>query len=337
MISLNIVVDFCPPERLDRALLYLKRTKQKSVVIAGGTQLDLTMQYIERVRRELPDIMIQFRLLEDTGIVMKLTTSEWFNRYVVPRYKWLKDNRILIVVDNETSGDDAAIRKYVENCKAIAGLLHGVGLNGVFCRFATGNIQESQYILLKPLLDALNSGDWIGPNEYSNVPGKSSGGHLERFKRIEAVTTKPLNMSIGEAGILVDYKARAGYREAAMSGRDMAAQMIAEEIWYRGGTITRHAFCIGGNTDWQSLQIGDDALEFWEEYYSKIPIPDPIVIPSPTPNPTVVVSKATLLGLKSLLATSIDAVQKSIVQLAQADKSLHEQMTSLNALIDQAK
>jgi len=232
MLSLHIIVDFCPQERLDRALLYLTRVKPPTVNIAGGAQLDRAMQFAERVRSVLPNIVIQFRILEDTGIIVKLTPGEWYAHYVTPRLRWLTINKITLVVDNETSGDDVTINKYVSNSVGVAYRLHNEGLGGVFCRFATGNISESQYALLKPLLNVLTDKDWLGPNEYSNIPGHSAGGHLERYKRIEAVAGRPLNMSIGECGILVDYQARTGYLDANISGAAMAAQLIGEEMWY---------------------------------------------------------------------------------------------------------
>lgn len=281
MISLHIVTDFCPPEKLDRALLYLQRVKPPTVNVAMGAQVDIGMQFCERIHQALPNMVIQMRLLEDTGYVMSHSPQEWYTRYVTPRLSWLKANRIVPVVDNETSGSDEVIKIYVERESSIADMLHKEGLSGVFCRFATGNIVESQYVLLKPLLDKLNSWDWIGPNEYSNVPSKSSSGHLERYKRIETVAGRSLNMSIGECGILNDYQARAGYRSVGMSDRDMAAQLLADEIWYKGGTIPRHVFCIGGGQEWASLQVGDGALEFWEDYYSKIQLPSPTPAPLP--------------------------------------------------------
>lgn len=290
MISLHVIADFCPQERLDRALLYLTRVKPPTVNIAGGAQLDRAMQFAQRVRAVLPNIVIQFRILEDTGIVLKLTPDEWWARYVTPRSEWLIANKITLVVDNETSGDDNTIKTYVDREATIAQRLHTIGLGGVFCRFSTGNIDEKQYALLLPLLNVLTDKDWVSPNEYSNIPGHSASGHLERYKRIEAVVpNKRLNMSIGECGILVDYQARTGYLDAHISDEAMAAQLIAEEMWYKGGTIPRHAYCIGGNSDWKSLQIGEGALAFWEAYYTKNPVPTPepppVVTPLPPPPP----------------------------------------------------
>lgn len=296
MISLHVIVDNTSQERLDRALLYLTRTHQTAVCIGGGAQLDRTVQFIDRVRAALPNIVIMMRILEDTGAILKLTPDEWYARYVTPRLVWIQKNKITLVVDNETSGDDNIIKEYVQRSIAIATKLHVVGIAGAYCRFATGNIKEEQYILLKPLLDVLSPFDYVSPNEYSNAPGKSSGGHLERYKHIESVTTKKLNIAIGECGVLNDYTPDKGYLSIPMSGKDMAAQMLAEEIWYKGGTISRFLFCIGGYSQWDSLQVGDDALEFLEEYYSKnepkppitpAPIPAPAPIPPPLPVPPV--------------------------------------------------
>lgn len=291
MISLHVIVDGCPPERLDRALLYLMRTQQTAVCIGGGAQLDRTMQFIERVRIAMPKIVIMMRILEDTGILLKLTPNEWYNRYITPRMKWLQDNKIVLVVDNESSGDDATIKEYVARSITVANMLHAAKLNGAFCRFATGNIVENQYQYLKPLLEILNDGDWVSNNEYSNSPGKSSSGHLERYKRIlNVVPGKHFNVAIGECGILKDYQAREGYTSIPISGAEAANQLLADEVWYEGGSIPRFWFVIGGYQDWQHVQVGDDALAALEDYYSKNPI-SPVTPPpsgggtTPTPLP----------------------------------------------------
>jgi len=315
MISLHVIADFCPPERLDRAFQYLVRTKPPTVNIAGGAQMDRAMQFAERVRSALPNIVIQFRVLEDTGVMVKLTPDEWITRYILPRSLWLKANKIVLVTDNETSGNDDIISRYVNRSCIVADALHAHHLNGVFCRFATGNIAEGQYSLLKPLLERLNSGDWVGPNEYSNLPGKSSGGHLERYKRIELVAGKQLNMSIGECGVLDDYKSQAGYR-GHMNGRDMAAQLLGEEMWYRGGTIPRHLFAIGGGSEWDTLQVGNDALGFLEEYYQKqsqpvVVTPPPVVVP-PKP-PTIPDPPQNTTKTVSVPVSSLKSIRTSLI------------------------
>lgn len=364
MISLHIVVDNAPPERLDRALQYLVRTQQKSVNIAGGAQLDRTMQFVERVRKELPNIVIQWRLLEDTGIIMRLTPDQWFARYVAPRIAWLKDNKIVTVVDNETSGSDAEINEYVSRSIAVANLLHSVNLNGAFCRFATGNLDDgskrsNQYPLLKPLLQKLYTNDWISPNEYSNLSPRPSGGHLARYKLIEAVAGQTLNMSIGEAGILINYEARHGF-VGTVSGKDMAAQLLSEEIWYRGGSIPRHVYLIGGYDEWQLCRITDDALEFWEDYYAKhpiqppiavqpVPAPTPAPIPTPAPAPTpepvppvlpavemVSIPLKVLQNIRQILQKDADTVGRLGVQLATLREDISAELELVDALVQKA-
>jgi hypothetical protein len=60
-ISLHILADNAAPERLERAVQYLKRVRPKYVNIAGGSQLDIAMQLTERVRLEVPGIKVVFR------------------------------------------------------------------------------------------------------------------------------------------------------------------------------------------------------------------------------------------------------------------------------------
>lgn len=361
MISIHVVADFAEPQRLDRALTYLVKTKQPSVNIAGGAQLDRAVDFANRVRAALPKTRIEFRILEDTGIIMKLSPVEWYARYVAPRVMWLKEQRIHLVVDNETSGSDEQIREYVGRSIAIADMLHTMSLNGVFCRFATGNIGESQYTFLKALTDKLNSGDVVGPNEYSNRPGQSSGGHLERYKRIEAVAGRTLNISIGEAGILNNYQARHGIATIPMSGKDAAAQMLGEEIWYRGGTIPRHYYCVGGNSDWSSMQPDDGFFEFLEDYYTAhpigqveppvvipppkpvpaptpapvpAPVPTPAPIPTPTPAPVVGVPVGVLQQVKTALQSEAENVGRIALQLAAVRESITAELQIVDALIE---
>lgn len=360
MISIHVVADFAEPQRLDRALTYLVRTKQPSVNIAGGAQLDRAVDFANRVRAALPNIRIEFRILEDTGIIMKLSPAEWYARYIAPRVLWLKEQRIHLVVDNETSGSDEQIRTYVGRSIAIADMLHTMNLNGVFMRFATGNIGESQYVFLKALTDKLNSGDVVGPNEYSNRPGMSSGGHLERYKRIEAAAGRTLNIAIGEAGILDNYQAQHGIGSFGMSGKDAAAQMLGEEMWYRGGKIPRHAFCVGGNpANWSSLQLPDDFFEFLEAYYQANPIghteppvvippPKPVPVPAPTPAPiptpapvpnpippasVVGVPVSILQQVKTALQNDADTVGRIALQLAAIRESITAELQIVDALI----
>lgn len=294
MISLHVVVDNAPPEVLDRSITYLKRTKQPFVNVAGGSQVDRAMQFVERCQIEVPNIQIFWRVLEDTGNMIQMDNQTWWSQRVAPRLGWMQEHHVIMVVDNETSGDDAIINTYVNKSIGRMEMLHKNKLYGAFCRFATGTIQDgsqpgqsNQYPLLKPLLEALDARDWISPNEYSNTPGKSSSGHLERYKRILGVVpNKHFNVAIGECGVLNNYGAREGYTTIPISGKEAAAQLIADEIWYKGGTIPRFWFARGGYGDWARVQVGTDALEFLEGYYQQNPIPSPeppIVIPPPPP------------------------------------------------------
>lgn len=313
MISLHLVADNADPKRLDRAVAYLKNTKQPYVNIAGGSQIDRAMQLVERCQIEVPGIQVFWRVLEDTGNIFAMTPNQWWSDRIFPRLQWMRDHKVIMVVDNESSGDDGLIKRYAAESITRMNMLHSAGLYGAFCRFATGNIQEHQYAFLKPLLDALDARDWISPNEYTNKPGKSSGGHLERYKRILAVVPgKHFNVSIGECGVLNDYQAYAGYLDIPMSGRNMAAQLIADEMWYNGGTIPRFLFCIGGYQQWRSLQVNDEALEFLEAYYAKNPIQPPVVTPPPPPPPptpdTIPIPVTVLNSLYNNLKASLDMI-----------------------------
>lgn len=293
MITLHLIADNSDPKKIDRAIDYIVNTRQPQATVAGGSQVDVAMQIVEKIHARAPNCLIFWRVLEDTGSVITMDDVTWWRERVTPRLAWMKEHKVVMVVDNESSGDDQIIRTYVDKSIVRMTMLHDQGLYGGFCRFATGNIgdgsqpgQSNQYPLLKPLLLATDARDWITPNEYTNLPGKSSGGHLERYKRILAVVpTKHFNVSIGECGVLNDYRPRDGY-VGKISDEQMAAQLLADEIWYNGGSISRHLFCRGGYQEWDTLQVGDGALRYLEDYYAKNPIgtPEPpIVIPPPPP------------------------------------------------------
>lgn len=293
-LSIHVVVDNCPQPRLERALKYVRNVKQARYMnIAAGAQLDRGMQFVERVRIDRPDINIIWRDLkpEDTGIHTRMTPVELYNLKVRPNLEWFKRNRIIFMPDNESSGNDDEIKRYVAWEVELAVMLHADGLRGAFCRFSTGTIKESQYALLKPLFNAMLPGDVISPNEYSNAPGKSSGGHLQRYENMWVAAGRSLETVIGEAGIAVDYDPGKGYLSIPVSGAKYGQQMLDEEIWYDGGKIDRCLYLIGGFSH-QMYQLGDDVLDFLEDHYVKLaqqtPTAPPVVIPTPTPVPVPV-------------------------------------------------
>lgn len=287
MISLHIVVDNAGPEILDRALLYLKRTNQRTVDIAAGAQIDRGMQFVERVHAEMPDIKIFWRNLdpEDTGILAKMAAEDVYQKKVAKFRAWFQKHKLIFMPDNETSGDDNRIRLYVDSEIKIAKLLHADGLNGAFARFSTGTIVESQYILLKPLFDMMQPGDYVSPNEYSAQPGypKGSGGHLERYKLMWKAAGRRLPTVIGEAGVAMNYNPGKGYIDAGMSDEAFAQQMIDEEVWYEDGAIDRHLFKVGAFSH-GGYQVRAGVMEYLEGYYAKHQ--PPIVVTPPTqPDP----------------------------------------------------
>lgn len=285
-ISLHIVVDNCPQDRLDRALLYLQRVKPPTVDIAAGAELLKGMQFAERVRRDVPGIKVFWRNLEieDTGIHTKMTAAAVYQKKVVPHLAWFKRNEIVFMPDNESSGDDNAIKRYVQWQVEMAVLLHTDNLRGAFCRFSSGTIDDggkgsNQYPLLKPIFSAMIPGDYTSPNEYSPSPGykPGGGGHLERYKLMWKAAGYELPTVIGEAGVAMNYDPGKGYIDAGMSDEACARQLLDEEIWYGNGKIDRHVYLIGGFTH-EGYRLRDGVLDYWERHYARQP---PIVIPTP--------------------------------------------------------
>lgn len=266
MISLHIIIDNATDAQLDRGLRYLKRTNQKLVNIAAGAQLDRGMAYVERVRAEVPGIKVFWRHLEDTGIWRKLNPLEWWVSRVTDRLSWAQRNDIIFVTDNESSGDDTTIQNYVRWQKSVMEQLHEKGLHAAVGRFATGNILEEQYTLLKPMFDCIQPGDYFSPNEYFNAPGKSSGGHLFRYDLGWKAAGHALPTAIGEFAMAVDYKSDKGYRSIGMSGKDFAALAIQQyEAWYETRGVTVFLYCIGGY-GWELFQLDDEVLTALETY-----------------------------------------------------------------------
>lgn len=318
MITLHLVADGSDPRRIDRGIDYIVNTKQPQATVAGGAQIDIAMNIVERIHARAPNCLIFWRVLEDTGNIFAMNTTQWWSERVFPRLKWMQDHRLIMVVDNESSGDDNIIRNYTAQSIERMQTLHAAGLYGAFCRFATGNIVESQYVLLKPLLEKLDARDWISPNEYTNLPGKSSGGHLERYKKIlEVVPGKHFNVAIGECGVLNDYQSKDGYL-GKISGSQMAAALLADEVWYYGGSVPRHLFCIGG-FGWPLLQVNDEALNFLEDYYAKNPIDQPTPPPTPTPSPVYTPDPFTP-GMKYVITTPGAFVNVRATPSTQASK-----------------
>lgn len=286
MISIHVVVDTTTNEELDMALWYVTSLQslfpdyQLVINVAAGSQIDRGMQFVERVRQALPNIIIIWRVLEDTGIHAMMSPEAWYAMRVAPRVAWMQKNRVVMLLDNESSGDDNQIKYYVWWEIEALKLLHTVGLNGAVARFATGNIDDgskgsNQYPLLKPLFDALKPGDWVSPNEYTNLPGKSSAGNLERWKRMETVAGKKLPITIGEAGLLDDYRARDGW-VGKTTAQAYVAAVLDDEQWYRSD-IVRCLFCIGGYQEWDTLQVNRDILQLLLNHYKEVkPVPTPI-------------------------------------------------------------
>lgn len=274
-LSLHVVVDNATNEQLDMALDYLIVTKQKVVNIAAGSQIDRGMQFVERVRQALPDIDIIWRILEDTGIHAAMSVNVWWTTRVAPFLAWMKKNRVIMLLDNESSGDDAVIKYYVQWELDAMNRLHKEGLGAAVARFATGNIDDggnshNQYPLLKPLLDAVTNKDYVSPNEYTNTTGLSSAGNIGRWKLIEAVAGRKLPISIGEAGILHKYEANNGW-QGHMSEQQVVDALLADEQYYRPD-ITRSIFAVGGYQQWKTLQVTQGIINLLKQYYKEHPI-----------------------------------------------------------------
>lgn len=292
-LSPHIIVDNIPDDMLERSFLYLKRVKQlKFVNIGAGAQLDRGRNFVTRVHREIPHLRIVWRDLapEDTGILARpdYSPEKLYAEKVKPNLKWFQDNKVIFMPDNETSGDDNRIRAYARDEAIIGHMLHADGLNGAFCRFATGNIvdgsqpgQTSQYPLLKPIYDMMNAGDIISPNEYRNRPGAPSGGHLYRYRKMWEAAGRALPTFIGEAGISVNYDPGLGYQVLNMSDATFCELMLGDEMWYENGAIDRAVYLIGGYTH-ESFRWRPGVFDYLENYYDKAP---PVVVVPPPPPP----------------------------------------------------
>jgi hypothetical protein len=323
VITLHVNCDNASPAVLERAYQYLVRTNQRSVNIAAGAELQKGMDFVDRVRAALPRIKVFWRNLdpEDTGI-HAVKSAQWiFDHKVKPYLAWFKRNEIIFVFDNESSGDDNQIRNYSKCTVEFLVLMHSVNLATATCRFATGNIAERQYALLKPIFSAMLPSDWVSPNEYSNAPGKSSGGHLARYEQMWIAAGKPLPTFIGEAGVCPDYDPGKGFRSIGMSGKAHAAQLISEEVWYPD--VDRALFVAGG-FGWEGFQliveIGNgkveaDTLDALEEHYAKNPVDNQ----TPTPVPAL-----PFVPIPADLSGAVEVVIADNAYRLQATATTHE-------------
>lgn len=267
MISIHVIADNSTQPQRDMAfefLVELQRifpNRQLIVNVAAGSQIDIGMQFVERVRAALPNIIIIWRILEDTGIYAVMSVENWFNDRVLPRLEWMRRMRVVMMIDNESSGDDSQMAYYATWVAGALRLLHAYGLNGAVLRFATGNIKEDQYALMKPVFDALQDGDWVSPNEYTNFPDapEGSGGHLKRWEHLETAAGRKLPITIGEAGLLNHYAARDGWLGSTLTEARVVDILFDDEQWYRPEMV-RCLFCIGGHSEWDRLQITQGIL-----------------------------------------------------------------------------
>lgn len=294
-LSPHIIVDNIDPAMLQRCLEYIQRVKQlRFVNIGAGSQIDRGMAFVEQVHQARPDIRIVWRNLdpEDTGILARpdYTPEKLYAEKVTKHLKWFQDNKVIFMPDNETSGDDDRIKLYARDEAKIAQMLHADGLNGAFCRFATGNIgdgsqpgQSNQYPLLKPIFDAMNAGDIISPNEYRNKPNASSGGHLFRYDLMRKAAGRKLTVFIGEAGVSVDYNPGIGYQAIGLGDAEVCQLMLGDEIWYENGAIDRSWYLIGGYTH-ETFRWRPGIFDYLEKHYEKLP---PIIQPPIPPTPSL--------------------------------------------------
>lgn len=296
-LTLHIIVDNCPDALLDRCMLYLQRVKRiKYVNIGAGAQLQRGMLFAERVHNTMPGLKIIWRDLrnptdptkDDTGALTMTPPDALYGYKVKPYLQWFQKNKIIFMPDNESSGDNHWLSTiYVPRVVTMLNLLHADGLQGAVCRFATGNIadgsqsgQTNQYPLLKPIFDAMNAGDCISPNEYSNKPSGSSAGHLFRYKRMWDVAGRPLETTIGEAGIAVDYDPGKGYQTLGMADKPYADYLLSQDNWYGDGVIDRAVYLVGG-FGWESFQLREGFLAYLEDHYEAAPQPPQPPLPLP--------------------------------------------------------
>lgn len=284
MLSIHLITDSCPPTLIDRALLFIGRTHPSHVVIGGGAAFDVTMQTVERARAISPSTRVILRKLEDTGVWTRLNPDQWFADRVAPIVAWCQQNRVIWLLDNESSGNDDTMRRYADWNVAVTTKLHAVGLNAAVCAFATGNIGESQYALLKPVYDAMKDGDVWASHEYQNAPGKSSAGHVFRYNLAWQAAGRALPTVITEAGIAVDYNPGHGFHTLGMSAADYVKYMAGfDKDWYQPHGVTICLFATGGYS-WPTFQIGDDVFnELEKPPIAPPPAPAPTPIPPPTP------------------------------------------------------
>lgn len=348
--SPHIIVDNIDPAMLQRCLEYIQRVKQlKFVNIGAGAQIDRGMAFVEQVHRTRPDVRIVWRNLdpEDTGILARsdYTPEKLYTEKVTKFLKWFQDNKVIFMPDNETSGDDNRIKLYARDEAKIADMLHADGLNGAFCRFSTGTIQDgsrpgqsNQYPLLKPIFDAMNTGDIISPNEYRNRPGGSSGGHLFRYDLMYKAAGRKLPTFIGEAGVSVNYDAGVGYQAIGMSDQAVCELMLGDEGWYENGAIDRSWYLIGGYTH-ESFRWRPGIFEYLENYYDKQPpviVPPPIVIPPIPPTPPPFDEQALTLLYNRFISVSNQTHRLSL-ELSAMSKDLSKDAELLDALIKSRK
>lgn len=186
-LSYHVIVDGLDSNQLDTLLEHLKLLQPAWINITGGSRFTQAMQFVERLRRDCPNINIILRNfkangIEDNGVSSKLTPAQWYNAWVLPIRDWLKQYKPVLMTDNEGVVGGTKLRDYSDWMAAAIKMCAPDGIQLGVGRFPTGTPEFADYQYLESMFRALETygGVWT-PNEYFGQTAPLSNSMPGRF------------------------------------------------------------------------------------------------------------------------------------------------------------
>lgn len=292
----HVLLDVLENHHLDRLMKHIEIKKPHYINLTSAARYDQAPDVIRRMRAHVPGIRVLWRGWKseewrDEGLWTRKTPLEWYKYRVEPLRKFLQDEKVILIADNESGTENA--KAYAQWHAAAMELCASDGLQMAVLRTSTGTPAEDKYKDFEVAYRAMAKyGGILSPNEYeSNYPPESAGNlerymrHWEQFDRLGL--PRPMTV-VGEYAILRRiYEADKGYPTFGLSGKAYAQRTIAtNERWYKPRGVWACHYSFGKWGDGMGVQDDEEFLTTIEAHYIAHPNP-PIGAVSPTPVPPV--------------------------------------------------
>lgn len=301
-LTYHVILDGCENHHLDRLMKHLQIIKPHYVNLTAAARFDQAPDVIRRMRAHVPGIRVLWRGWKseewrDEGMWQKKTPLEWYNYRVAPYRKFLQDEKVILVADNESGTNDA--KGYAQWHATAIALCAQDGLQMAALRTSTGTPAEGKYKDMEVAYRAMAAHKSIlSPNEYESNVQYESGGNLERYMRhwdeFRRLGLPIPTTVIGEYAILRHiYEADKGYPTFGLGGVEYATRVLATiETWYKPRGVWACLYSFGKWGDGMGVQDDEGFLTTVEDYYIEHPnapigsVPPVVVEPDPSEEPT---------------------------------------------------